>query len=90
MSKLEELKQLVAEAFSKAEDKQSIENLATINNAITEVSKEYDEVTAKNAELIKSYKDLVQHTSFKDANKPNDIGTVNNAPSFEDIFLNNK
>ena len=90
MSKLEQLKQLGADAFNNAEDKIAIENLAKINNSITEVEKEYDDVIDKNAELIKSYKELIQHTSFRDEKKPNDIGTVNNAPSFEDIFLNNK
>lgn len=69
MGKLEELRQIVADAFKEATQKQEIEQLAKINNAIEEVSKEQDDLVAKNADLVKSYKDLVQHTSFKDDGK---------------------
>lgn len=79
MGKLEQLKQQVAEAFEAAEDKATIEKLAAINNSIKEAQEELDALTDKNAELIKSYKDLVQHTSFKDDKKPAD--TVTGAPS---------
>lgn len=64
MSKLEELKQIVADSFKEATEKQEIEQLAKINNAIEAAAKEQDDLIAKNAELVKSYKDLVQHTSF--------------------------
>lgn len=81
MSKLEQLRQQVAEAFEKAEDKASIEKLAAINNSIQEAQEEFDSLVDKNADLIKSYKDLVQHTSFKDVDKkPGD--TVTGAPTF--------
>ena len=66
MTKLEELRQLVAESFKEATEKQDIERLAKINNAISEATVEQEELIAKNADLIKSYKDLVQHTSFKE------------------------
>lgn len=85
MGKLDELRQLVAESFKEATDKQEIENLAKINNAIEEVSKEQDELVAKNADLIKSYKDLVQHTSFDVGDKV--IDDVAPTPvSFEDAL----
>ena len=92
-SKLEQLRNLVSEMFKQAEDKQSIEQLSVINNSINEVQKEQDQLVEKNAELIKSYKDLVQHTSFNDtAKKPVDqIGGI--APSFEEAlaqFMKNK
>ena len=64
MGKLEELRQIVAEAFQQATEQQDIERLAKINVAIDDVSKEQDALIAKNGELIKSYKDLVAHTSF--------------------------
>ena len=94
MSKLEELKSLVAEMFKGAETKESIEQLAKVNNAIDEVSKEQDKIIGKNSELIKSYKDLVQHTSFKDDKVPGDTVPGNKSvPSFEDAlkeFINNQ
>lgn len=70
MGKLDELRQIVAEAFEKATEQQDIERLAKINVAIDDVSKEQDALVAKNGELIKSYKELVAHTSFNaDSNK---------------------
>lgn len=92
MGKLDELKQIVADAFKEATQKQEIEQLAKINNAIEEVSKEQCELMAKNAELIGSYKELVQHTSFKpDNNVTDDVAPK--AVSFDDAlkeFLANK
>lgn len=85
MGKLDELRQLVAEAFKDATEKQEIENLAKINTAIEDVSKEQNDLVAKNAELIKSYKDLVQHTSFDVGDKV--IDDVAPTPvSFEDAL----
>lgn len=87
MGKLDELRQLVADSFKEATEKQEIEQLARINNAIEEVSKEQDELIAKNADLVKSYKDLVQHTSFDVGNKVTD--DVAPMPvSFEDALKN--
>ena len=94
MGKLDELRQLVADAFAEAADKSEIEKLAKINNAIEEVSKEQDDLVAKNADLIQSYKTLVQHTSFGD--KPGENASELDDPkpvSFEDAlsqFMNNK
>lgn len=92
MGKLDELRQLVADSFKEATEKQEIEQLAKINNAIEEVSKEQDELMAKNADLVKSYKDLVQHTSFKpDASAVDEIAPK--AVSFDDAlkaFLESK
>lgn len=58
--------------FEDATDKAQIEKLATINNSIDAVKKEEDAMVEKNAELIKSYKDLVKHTSFSTGDKPGD------------------
>ena len=93
MGKLDELKQLVAESFQAATEQQDIERLAKINNAIEDVSKEQDALVAKNAELIKSYKDVIAHTSFKvDSNAvTNDVAPT--PVSFEEAlktFMSNK
>lgn len=66
MSKLEQLKATVAALFENATEKSEIERLAKINNSIDEVESEHKALTEKNAELIKSYKELVKHTSFKE------------------------
>ena len=84
-NKLDLLKNIVADAFKEATQKQEIEQLAKINNAIDAVYKEQNELMAKNAELVKSYKDLVQHTSFDVGNKVTD--DVAPTPiSFEDAL----
>lgn len=89
MGKLEELKNLVAGMFENATDKSSIENLAKLNNTISEVEAEQASLVDKNAELIKSYKDLVKHTSFNDAKTIEQAKTQVSKPvSFEDALRN--
>lgn len=95
MGKLEQLKQLVADMFDKCERKDDIDKLSTIKNTIDEVEGEQQELIDKNSELIKSYKDLVKHTSFKNDNniveKNNEIFTPTSI-SFEETlsnFINN-
>lgn len=87
MSRLEELRQQVAEMFKDATDKVQIEQLAAINNSIDEVNREQQSLMDKNAELIKSYKDLVQHTSFKD-HIANDSVPGTHEVSFEEALDN--
>lgn len=73
MGKLEELRNLVSEMFSKAEDKSAIEALSVINKAVDDVEAEHNKLIAENKELLKDYKELVVHTSFKDSqNQPQD------------------
>ena len=86
MGKLEELRQMVSDLFAEAEKKEVIEKAALVSNKIDEVEKEQNLLIDKNAELLKSYKDLVLHTSFKEApssgNNPAASGTV----SFDDML----
>ena len=74
MLKLDELREQVAKAFEAAETKESIEQLATINNTIEQVEKEQNELESKHKELLASYKDVITHQSFKD-NKVDDPTT---------------
>ena len=83
MTKLEELRAMVAQMFENAEKKEQIEQLAKVNNAIDDVEKENKELTDKNSELIKSYKELVKHTSFKEQPKQVETQTTGEAPSLE-------
>ena len=88
MSKLEELKHIVKEQFDKAETKEQIDCFAAIKQKFDEVSKEQEEIEHQNAELIKSYKDLVQHTSFKPGKEPIDTIDSKTVVSFEDALNN--
>lgn len=88
MGKLDELRNFVKQQFDQAEttDKSTIDMLARIQNDLEDATKEQEAIEARNAELVKSYKDLVKHTSFKDEhNVPTDPVSTG-APSFEEIL----
>ena len=86
MTKLEQLRQTVATLFENATEKEEIEKLAQVNNSISEVEAEQKELTEKNAELIKSYKELVKHTSFKEQPKQVETQPTGQAPSLEEAL----
>ena len=88
MTKLEELRQLVKQQFDKAETKEQIDTLAQIKNKFDEVSKEQEAIEQQNAELIRSYKDLVRHTSFKPEREPVDNAGATPVATFEDALSN--
>lgn len=88
MTKLEELRQLVKQQFDSAETKEQIDTLAQIKNKFDEVSREQEAIEQQNAELIKSYKDLVQHTSFRPEREPVDNAGATTVATFEDALSN--
>ena len=83
-TKIEELRSVVAAMFANATEKEQIENLAKLNNSIDAVAEENKELTDKNADLIKSYKELVKHTSFKEEPKLETQPSGMGAPSLEE------
>lgn len=85
MSKLEELKQMVAELFEQATDTTTIQKSAVVGAKIDEIAKEEQELVDKHAELIKEYRQAVIHSSFKpDGHNPEPT------PSFDgDSFIAN-
>lgn len=85
MDKLEELKSYVADLFNNATEKTQIDQLSKIQELTSGVESEHKAMVDKNAELIKDYKDLVQHTSFSGSNAPVDP-TGCSAPSLEDVL----
>lgn len=74
MGKLDELKQIVAGLFQEASDKNTIDKLASLNNLVGEVEQEQTQLTNRNEELLKSYKDVILHTTV---GKP-EAGTTSN------------
>ena len=85
MSKLEELKKMVAELFEQATDTTTIQKSAVVGAKIDEIAKEEQELVDKHAELIKEYRQAVIHSSFKpDGHNPEPT------PSFDgDSFIAN-
>lgn len=96
MDKLKELQNFVKDLFDKAEttDKSQIDNLVKISNSLEEISKETSDIENKNVELIKSYKDLIKHTSFKNDNINLEQSNLNDdidgakSPDLEEFLTN--
>jgi hypothetical protein len=84
-SSLQKLRVMVEDMFKDAKEKEVIEKSVELNNAINEAELENKQLLDRNAELLKSYKDLVQHTSFDEKPAMQDIPTAS-APSFEDML----
>lgn len=94
MGKLAELREFVKQQFEQADtnDKTTIDLLAKINSGLDDAEKEQNSIEAKNAELVKSYKDLVKHTSFGDVRKqPTDPvgGTKDINAKLDDVIRQN-
>lgn len=88
MNSLEELREAVKKAFEGATDKQLIDTFSNINSLVDGVEKEQKALESKDAELIKSYKDIIAHTSFKPAQSdpvPDQVQT-HEMPNVEDFF----
>ena len=68
-TKTQQLRDLVATLFENATQREQIEGLVRVNDAIDAVEAEQKEMADKNSDLIKSYKELVKHTSFNVAPK---------------------
>lgn len=65
MNKLEELKNFVADLFSTATDKTTIEKSAIVSQKIDEIATEQNKLSESYTSLLKDYKDVVLHSSFK-------------------------
>lgn len=65
MNKLEELRNFVADLFGAATDKTTIEKSAIVNQKIDEAAAEQTKLSEDYQNLLKDYKDVVLHTSFK-------------------------
>lgn len=92
-SYLEQMKTLVADAFKDATDKPTIDKSAQMEQCLRQLETEQKALLEKNAELIKSYKEIVQSTSFSDKPKLNPVESLGEAPSFEKAlseFMQNK
>ena len=80
--KLEELKKFVADLFSTATDKTTIEKSAVVSEKIDEAIAEQTKQEEDYNKLLHDYKDVVLHSSFKPGK--NEIGT--NTPGAQADF----
>lgn len=84
MGYLDELKKLISENFNQIEvkSKNDIDHYTKVTKAIDSAIDENKKLTEANAELSKSYSELVMHTSIgKEPNKEDVIDKVQ-APDF--------
>lgn len=86
--KLDELKKMVANLFSAATDKTTIEKSAVVSQKFDEVAQEEQALLEKNSELLKSYKDVVLHTSFKDDSHVDAAAPIANTFNDKDFIAN--
>lgn len=90
MNKLEELKQYVSKLFESATEKSIIEQSAVVSSKIDEIASEQKKQEDDYNALLKDYKDVVIHSSFKPLDK-SDTGAKlpsANYQTFDDIFDN--
>lgn len=68
MSKLDELKDYVSKLFEQATEKEIIEKSAVVSSKIDEIASEQKKQEDDYNALLKDYKDVVIHSSFKPLN----------------------
>lgn len=88
MNKLEELRDYVSKLFESATEKGIIEQAAVVSSKIDEIASEQKKQEDDYNALLKDYKDVVIHSSFKPLDK-SDKGAALPAPShqsFDSIF----
>ena len=91
MDKLTELRNIVADLFSTATDKTTIEKSAIFNQKLNELEADTKAKEKEYNDLLKDYKDVVLHSSFKDNHIDNNIPSSNSfdGDSFIKEFVNN-
>ena len=96
MSKLDELRNLVAEWFNSAEaaDKSTIDKLSQVTKLTEDAVAEQNKLQQENQELLHDYKELVVHTSLSDKhNEPSpqvDAGAISLEEALQEFIKNQK
>jgi hypothetical protein len=92
MDKLTELKEHVAKLFAAATDKETIEKAAVVNQKIDEAIEEANKKNSDYQALLKDYKDVVLHSSFKPNNtdNPSPAGDFDPNAMFKRIFIDSQ
>lgn len=71
MGKIEELQKMIGDWFESAQDKETVDKLSSMKKVCDDAKQEQDALQAEQKELMKDYKEIIHHTSFKDkANTP--------------------
>lgn len=84
-SQIETLKTQINNLFEKVNDKETITELTQISDTIKLIEADVDKQSTELTDIMRDYKDLVKHTSFK-VSAPVDEITPKAAPSLEQII----
>lgn len=92
MDKLTELREHVAKLFAAATDKETIQQAAIVNQKIDEAIEEQNKLNSDYQSLMKDYKDVVLHSSFKPTVGDNTSqgGSIDPDALFKQIFLDSQ
>lgn len=92
MDKLTELREHVAKLFAAATDKETIQQAAIVNQKIDEAIEERNKLNSDYQSLMKDYKDVVLHSSFKPTTGDNTSqgGSIDPDALFKQIFLDSQ
>lgn len=83
MTKLDELRSYVTKLFENTTDKAAIENAAVVSSKIDEIAAEQEAARKNYDDLLKDYKEVIIHSSFKPIDK-NDRGADSPSVTFFD------
>lgn len=88
MSKLDDLRNYVSQLFEAATDKGVIEKAAVVSSKIDEIASEQKKQEEDYNSLLKDYKEVVIHSSFKPVNNADEGAGIPAATqrSFDDLF----
>lgn len=88
MNNLEELKNYVSKLFEKATEKDIIEKAAVVSSKIDEIAARQKQQEDEYNSLLKDYKEVVIHSSFKPANQADKGADIPSAghQSLDNIF----
>ena len=85
MENINTIKEHLKVLLDKTEDKEMIESLSKIDGMLDEAKASTDALEKENKELLKDYKELIKHTSFK-TDKQDEVGPSTSEVTFESIF----
>lgn len=92
MDKLTELREHVAKLFAAATDKETIQQAAIVNQKIDEAIEERNQMNSDYQSLMKDYKEVVLHSSFKPSvgDNTSQSGSFDPDAMFKQIFIDSQ
>lgn len=85
---MDDLRNQLQAMLDKTEDKETIEQLGTMNSLLDKLAGENQKLQDEQKEILKDYKELVKHTSFTPNGKETEE-VVDTKPLTFDEFLKN-